>query len=444
MKTRPVATILFVFTCIGTLFSQTTITRSLQGFRDGDVLYKQQVQYKDPGRKGYDVVWDFSQLKPLNENYKVNYYEPATKRGGDTVCITCVEHFTMYKYAYKGDSLLMLGFENTGSRLTLDKPEYSLHYPFTFGDSITSTYKGDGSYLNTLLSETEGQLTTVADAVGTLILPDGDTIYNVLRVRSEHSYKQSTLPIVYRAEKDLERTDTLTINGTEATTVETPDSSSAYTENVMQVQVEGNQSYTKKGNALTGENASAGTDEESNRMKRKHVLKEKTDSIFFRTETCRWYAPGYRYPLFETICNHSHKTLNETIEMRDIETAFYFPPSMHAYLDNDPENKAILDSIKQLKERGVKEPSDTLSFDYNIYPNPVKTDIQVDLLLDLPSSVVISVFTTSGECAFRKEEGFFDAGQHTFSLQLGQLRFGEYLLYIKVNEQFAQMVLLKK
>jgi len=113
MRYRPFI-ILFLITFGGLkLNAETTITRTLQGMRSGDVIYKQQVEYKNPGRSGKDVLWDFSQLKTLNEHYKVNYFEPIVKRGADTISITCVEHRTMYKYAYKGDSLLQLGFENS-------------------------------------------------------------------------------------------------------------------------------------------------------------------------------------------------------------------------------------------------------------------------------------------------------------------------------------------
>jgi len=44
--------------------------------RAGDKLVKYQVEYKDPGPSGENVLWDFSKLKTVNENYTVTYSAP--------------------------------------------------------------------------------------------------------------------------------------------------------------------------------------------------------------------------------------------------------------------------------------------------------------------------------------------------------------------------------
>jgi hypothetical protein len=415
------------FVIVGTLslLAQTTITKDLQSFRSGDKLTKQQVQYKDPGRSGTDVLWDFSTLKPINKNYLVEYYTPAVKRNGDSVCITCLEHRTMYKYVNKGDSLLLMGFENSGSKMSLENPEYVMRYPFTIGDSIVSLFKGNGSYENALASKTEGSLYVVADAIGTLILPDGDTLVNALRVKIQHSYQQCTKPLTNSRHR-VKSKDSLNVTTTEAI-IETADSSTT----------------TTASSSKTNENTKVKSII-SLKPKNQHAGSATSDSICFRTETYQWYVPGYRYPLFETINNHSRKNLQDTSEIKDITTAFYFPPSMHTYLENDSVNKAILDSLQNTKNQQPYNPNDTLYFHYNIYPNPVITDLQVELLLDFPSSVILSVYTLSGNAVINKNEGFYNAGRQTFSLNLSSLHFGEYLLYIKVNEQTAKSVLLKE
>jgi hypothetical protein len=426
-----------LFICFGLCLSaglmvnaQTTLTKSLQSFRSGDKLVKQQIEYKDPGRRGTDVLWDFSKLKSINEKYQVRYYTPAVKRGGDSVCITCLEHRTMYKYVSKGDSLLLMGFENSGSKLTLESPQYVMHFPFTLGDSITSVFKGAGSYEHTLTSGSEGSLQVVADALGTLILPDGDTLQDVLRVRSVHDYMQRTKPLVnerhrrMRIDRDssivADRTKgletTADSTGSSTASAATEDDGLANLKNVLENATKG-----KKVRFTTG-----------------------PDSTCYRTETCRWYAPGYRYPLFETIINRGRTSPQDTIETDDMATAFYFPSSMHAYLEEDPQNKAVLDSLELLRERLRTNPNDTLLFDYNLYPNPVRTDLSVELLLDLPSSVLLTVCTMSGEPVLRYDAGHHDAGQHTLTLSMSRLRQGYHVLHIQVNGQAVQVVLLKQ
>ena len=44
--------------------AQTVLQQDTHMFREGDVILKQEVQYKSPGRSGKNVVWDFSELTP--------------------------------------------------------------------------------------------------------------------------------------------------------------------------------------------------------------------------------------------------------------------------------------------------------------------------------------------------------------------------------------------
>lgn len=446
MKSRTSIILLVTFLGINSLLAQTSLTHALYDMRSGDKLIKQQIEYKDPGRLGENVIWNFSKLKTINEKYDVSYMEPVRK-SYDTLFVTGVEHQTMYKYALTGDSLFMLGFENSGSQLKLTKPELTLVYPFSFGDSIFDTYTGIGRYLNILHSQAEGTITTVADATGTLILPDGDTLFNVLRVRSERCYVQRTLPIAYEEETRLCLTDTLEIVGDkDVIPKEASDNISADVSNDKPF------GHLTGSFGMEGIGKSSMNDKDSQEMhsngKTRHLsrgqmLKEKTDSIYFRTETFRWYAPGYRYPLFETICNKSHLTKKDNLESKDIATAFYFPPSMHTYLESDPKNKAIIDSLlAENKDKDISS-SDSLLFDYNYFPNPVKNDLNVELFLDQRSYVTFRIVDTSGKIILTSMEGVLSAGTHDFTLRTNRLRFGNYVLQIIVGKQIAYALLLK-
>jgi len=50
------------------LGAQHNLQSHLNMFRANDLIFKQQVEYKDPGRSGANVLWDFSQLDVVNEN----------------------------------------------------------------------------------------------------------------------------------------------------------------------------------------------------------------------------------------------------------------------------------------------------------------------------------------------------------------------------------------
>ncbi len=55
------------------LSAQHSLHSTLNMYRPGDVIIKQQVNYKSPGRSGENALWDFSKLTPVNKEYKLTY-----------------------------------------------------------------------------------------------------------------------------------------------------------------------------------------------------------------------------------------------------------------------------------------------------------------------------------------------------------------------------------
>ena len=70
----------FRFTAILLLSIPLTITAQIvQRYnrpRSGDEIIKQQVEFKDPGREGENVIWDFGKLKSINNRYSLTYSSP--------------------------------------------------------------------------------------------------------------------------------------------------------------------------------------------------------------------------------------------------------------------------------------------------------------------------------------------------------------------------------
>jgi hypothetical protein len=168
-------------------------------FRSGDVLIKQQVEYVDPGSSGVNKVWDFSKLNTINDEYILTYSLPPLE--GDSVyilgdkrynkeniadedLIVGTEHNTMYYYRYSGDSLLQTGHENPSVKLEYTSPMILMHCPLNYGQSTSSAYKSEGLYSGMVGIRTQGTMTTTADTYGKIILPDGDTLSPVLRIKT--------------------------------------------------------------------------------------------------------------------------------------------------------------------------------------------------------------------------------------------------------------------
>jgi len=452
-KTHIVTNMLALFTCIMPLCAQHRLMIETNIPRNGDKFEKFQVTYKDPGRTGTNLVWDFSKLKLVNESYRVEFFEPKNELK-DTALITCVEHRTMYPYALIGGRLFSLGFENPGFRMQYDIPELNLSFPFQYGDSLTETFVGHGQYRHTMQSEMEGTVTLVADATGTLILPDEDTLKGVIRVRSERLYTQRTIPMSLSMERTSASFDSIEVDVESSSTEALLDSSAVNNDLTGQ---ERKGSVTKKANNgphSTNPQAEEDMHQNKNKMgkdnngiknkkKREKLIKDNTDSLIFRTEVCRWYAPGYRYPLFETIRNISLPTTKGKAEKDDLATAFYFPPYKHAYLEIDPINQAILDSLLAASQTEAAPTGDSLLFEYNYYPNPVRSTLNIELLLEVPSRVLFRIVDASGNLVLTQEEGTYTEGLHAFTINTGRLRLGENLLHIIVGNQMVGVMLLK-
>ncbi|MDL2247940.1 T9SS type A sorting domain-containing protein [Bacteroides sp. OttesenSCG-928-J23] len=175
-------------------------------------------------------------------------------------------------------------------------------------------------------------------------------------------------------------------------------------------------------------------------------LNDRADSINTHTnrvmETFRWYSKGYRYPVFESMRSVQ---LGDSISQFNI--SFYFPPQEHYYLENDPENVAVLDSLWDVRERGRNgnDEEDRYLFNYEIYPNPVETELHVTYeKLDTPdSSVSISIYNMAGQRIYQKYYPLQVAGFYTETIDCSGFPNGNYLLHLMVNQKVINKKIIK-
>lgn len=290
------------------------ITRTYNSPRSGDEIVKQQVQFKDPGREGQNVIWDFGKLRTIDDEYTLNYSTPYLEdnqyiMGNDTISgkednlenyLIGIEHSTMYYLKNTETGLDVLGHENATTGLRYNPRLLQMAYPTNYGEVHKQEYESKGLYSCRIPFESKGEVSQGADAYGVMILPSGDTLKHVLRVKTIQTIEETIYDV----------------NG-----------------------------------SITSE-------------------------IALDIENFKWYSKGYRYPIFETI-KTIERSVSDTVAGDGFSTAFFFPPQDHYYLDTDPENLAVLDSLwnidHQQKDPIIPEdntnPNTTLS--YNFYPNPV-------------------------------------------------------------------------
>jgi len=345
--------------------------------RAGDVIIKQQVEYKDPGRAGENVLWDFSRLGNQNEEYDLMY---------DTIggVLTGSEHQTMYRYLFSTDSLILLGYENATTCMQGLQPELILKFPVSYNDSSFTCFHNRGRYGDRLQVDIMGTLAIHADSYGLMILPDKDTLTNVLRIKTVKRMVEDLKPLPF----NILRKDTV------PPPVEIIPADSIY-------------------------------------------YRLKTDRLVMETETCQWYVYGYRYPVFETIRNWN--IINGKSEDY-FATAFFYPPQDHYYLETDPENQKIVET----QNKGKKEnPLEKTTF--NAFPNPVGSTLEVEVFIPTEAKIKIQVRSVVNKSVYINEnEGKFAPGSYRFQFNVSKLPAGYYLVNIWADNYLLSETILKQ
>ena len=141
--------------------SQNILNESTSLFRPGDIITKQELQYKTPGPTGKDVIWDFKELIHLGSEYTECFV------GKIDSSLTCLGGDNGYKYKFSGDSLFCIGYQTPTLHIDYLLPELRQIYPTVYKDSIHTFYYGEGVYSQMLPITVYGEITHVADAEGT-------------------------------------------------------------------------------------------------------------------------------------------------------------------------------------------------------------------------------------------------------------------------------------
>ncbi|WP_455585551.1 T9SS type A sorting domain-containing protein [Bacteroides sp.] len=368
------------------LFSQYSLNTVMNLPRSDDHLQKQEVSYKAPGEKGVGIVWDFSELESISENYELKYKSFHTN--SDT--IVGIEHSTMYYYQLSGDSLILSGYENPTTLIRYTKPETLLLFPFPYGRSFTDYFAGKGYYCNRLGIELYGKSVVTADAMGTLVIPGGDTLRHVLRVHTLKKIVEEMKPIPANNKADMKI------------------SSKAFSKD----SIEWHLAY---------------------------------DSLHLELNIWHWYVEGYRYPVFESVSS----VICRSDERRShFSVSFYYPPHEQYYdLDNDFENQRKRDEREESDNDSNSTPANkNMGYEDELIHYAYAFDGQNVLLnysLKVNSNVVIGLYDIQGKqlSAIRKVDQA--KGDYQQQLMLESLPSGEYLLRISVGNKVYGEKLLK-
>lgn len=156
------------------------------------------------------------------------------------------------------------------------------------------------------------------------------------------------------------------------------------------------------------------------------------DSVNIRLENYQWFAPGSRYPVFETI--RSYEILLDTIT-DSFSTSFYFSTISREQLPEDLANADI-------KLDGAN--ADNILINCNTYPNPVASDLTVNYELSVNASISFLLCDISGRPWANIPKRTLNAGIQYQKIPMDGLKPGDYGLYITVNDKVYKRIIIKK
>jgi len=189
--------ILFCLFSSGVTFAQGTLMLPKCPLQVGDILIARQIWTNN--------LWDLSNARLSKEKYVDTYIQNV----GDT--ITRIFRNTQYHYKQNNDSLIFLGYENNKSKICLKVPELVMLLPFHDRDILSGAYESIGEYCGYLYIRQQGNYESRIVKSGTLILPSGDSMKNVIHVKSKRKYTLLLNPFqsnIY----DLNKSDTVAVN----------------------------------------------------------------------------------------------------------------------------------------------------------------------------------------------------------------------------------------
>lgn len=341
-------------------------------------------------------VWDYSNAK-ISEVAIANKYSIS----GDT--LTSQFNGEIITYHIINDSILCVKTASQGKLLNFNRAELIKKFPIVENSTFGKTFYSEGTIDHNRYLRQSGITTTHAKK-GKLIIPDGDSLQNVLLVKS-FRYGSTIINRDYHNSFYLSN-----------------DSSMLSTDSI---------SY--------------------------HLA---NDSITFCQEINKWYAHGYRYPIIET---RKVKSFYYNNPIDSISIAYYCSPSSQVHdLASDPLNEELrledatnvfrsnfgdIDNTKSLTSfsnnsfspNNDENIASSLAYDENcnIKLNETSNNININYSSQPDCVVAVTLHNSAGALMWQTSEVARDS-QGEISYPTHHLVAGEYLVTVFLkNSQYS-------
>ncbi len=157
--------------------SQPVMTFKTHGLQPGAPNTMQQVDYSAPGNGGANALWDFSAVNVID----TPELQESLSLSDDEQLIT-VTNASGGKFTYSCDlsGNIFNGYADITQTIVYDLPIRKVNYPFSYGDALAGN--------STMEHYMAGSYSSEGDGYGTLVLPNGRVLKNVLRLRTVEKY----------------------------------------------------------------------------------------------------------------------------------------------------------------------------------------------------------------------------------------------------------------
>ncbi len=347
---------------------QHTLTTSANAPRAGDSLVMRCVTSLPPDLTDNHQLWDLGQCKLGTKRIRQWF---SSENQTDT--LECLSLNTRSRYMFRSDTIFHTGHENNLALMYYTHPLPNMKMPMSLGDSISGLFQGWGIYCERLYLRVSGRGHTVADACGTLILPTGDTLQNVLRLRTERVTTLAPIDSIHSPQK------------------------------LSQV-------------ALTTP------------LSEEEILFRLHGQLPLVTDwTYTWYAPGWRYPVAEMTCRSDRPRYEMIV----------FLPEDQIVLGYDMENDLRRQAMNEdLWLRGRQNPpiGSVITSHHVNYDEHGQT-VGVDFTLSLPAEVSLTLCNVMGVVYHSQIIPGCAEGIHSTTISCAGLPHGQFVLVISAGRE---------
>lgn len=199
---KKIFTAAFLLLSAASLFAQNKITYKVNGLNAGDVRAMKQIEYQPQGNGGANQVWDFSNAKEVKA-MTIAQAENVATQVGDMDLASPNTHLAVDEGGEKTTYFEITptekrywGLSSGLVKIEFEKPIVDMKFPMAYQDAISGPMVGTYT-TGSSVEPITGTYTSVADAWGSLTLPDGNTYNNVLRVKLSKEYQQVSGSLTY-------------------------------------------------------------------------------------------------------------------------------------------------------------------------------------------------------------------------------------------------------